>query len=339
MHPPVVLRLRAAHGNHGCRRCQAAGHTETVPSRRATVLLPRTLMVVLGLVLLSTSCTLRPRGGAAPPAAHARVPAVAPTGPRPSAPSPSVPSPSVLSPTVPSPSPVPTWRIVALGDSVTSGGPCPCTPFPERYGRDLAQVRGVRTTTTNLGQGGQTSGGLLAELRDPRSPQAEAVRRADIDLVTIGANDFAGHHDDVTSGRCLDGAATACIGALLATMQRNVSATIDLIHRMRTGRPTAVLVTGYWNVFEDGAVARRRFPAAGRRATQRLTLLVNQALARASRQTGATYVGLYAPFEGPPTHGDPTPLLGPDGDHPNAAGQALIARRLVAAGLPGLVQG
>ena len=119
-------------------------------------------------------------------------------------------------------------------------------------------------------------------------------------------------------------------------MERDIEQTISAIHRLRGGRRTAVLVTGYWNVFEDGAVARRDYPDVGVRATQRLTGLVNDGIRAAADRGGATYVDLSVPFDGPRTGGDPTRLLGPDGDHPNAAGQDLIAARLLAAGLPGM---
>ncbi|MGN6129965.1 MAG: SGNH/GDSL hydrolase family protein, partial [Nocardioidaceae bacterium] len=247
-------------------------------------------------------------------------------------------SPPVPSST-PSPSPRPSWRVVALGDSVTSGGPCGCTPFPELYGNDLAAVRGEHTHTANLGVGGQTSGGVLAALREASSPTARAVAAADIVLVTIGANDFADRHDDVTSGQCLGSPSGSCVADDLHGMERNVEAVVARVHALRVGRATAVLVTGYWNVFEDGAVARRAFPRIGVRATQRLTRLVDVGIRQAAGSAGATYVDLYAPFNGPASRGDTTRLLGPDGDHPNQAGQALIARRLVAAGLPGLVRG
>jgi lysophospholipase L1-like esterase len=246
---------------------------------------------------------------------------------------------SSAAPTVPSPASGKVWHIVALGDSVTSGGPCDCTPFPQRYGEEIAHVRGVRTSTQNLGVGGLDSQGLLAMLRDRRSPVWRAVGEADIDLVTIGANDFSDQHHNVTSGRCLGRVGTECVSDELATLQRNVAAVVTRIRGLRGHRRTAVLVTGYWNVFEDGAVARRSFRHNGVRATKRLTVLANDEIRRAARRSGATYVDLYEPFEGPPTRGDPTRLLGPDGDHPNAAGQELIAKRLLAAGLPGLAEG
>ncbi len=229
--------------------------------------------------------------------------------------------------------------MVALGDSVTSGGPCGCLPFPQRYGRMLARDRGLVTHTENLGRGGEDTTTLLRLLRDPASAESRAVRGADVVLLTIGANDFADEHESVTGGHCLGGRDIACVEDDLGSMVRNLTAIVREVHRLRGPRPTAVLATGYWNVFEDGTVARRAFPEAGVRATRRLTRLANAGIRSAADTAGATYVDLFAPFEGPATGGDPTALLGPDGDHPNAAGQALIARRLVAAGLPGLVRG
>lgn len=229
--------------------------------------------------------------------------------------------------------------MVALGDSVTSGGPCGCTPFPQQYAADIAKVRGVPTTADNLGVGGLDSSVLLADLRDPTSVDSAAVKSADIDLVTIGANDFADHHLDVTQGQCRQGGNNDCVQDELARMRSNVSAILNRIHHLRRHLRTALLVTGYWNVFEDGDVARSSFPDIGVKATQELTRRVNDAIRRAALAGGATFVDLYAPFNGPEARGDVTHLLGSDGDHPNQGGQALIARRLVAAGLPGLVQG
>ncbi len=242
---------------------------------------------------------------------------------------------------VPSPraSPHPgTWSIVALGDSVTSGGPCHCSTFPGIYARKLAYARGVHTTSQNLGRSGEDSGRLLAALRARSSREAAAVRGADIDLLTIGANDFSGYYRDVTEGRCLGDRRTDCVQDAVLSMERNVEQIIRTIHRLRGTRPTAVLVTGYWNVFEDGAVARRDYPRIGVRATRRLTALANDGIKAAADRAGATYVDLVSPFEGPRTGGDPTGLLGADGNHPNARGQDLIAARLLAAGLPGLAR-
>ncbi|MDQ6642663.1 MAG: hypothetical protein M3Y66_09245, partial [Actinomycetota bacterium] len=56
-------------------------------------------------------------------------------------------------------------RVVALGDSVTAGTNCGCTPFPELYARELSASRGARSTAVDFGVGGLDTDGLLAMLR------------------------------------------------------------------------------------------------------------------------------------------------------------------------------
>ncbi|HEY6934348.1 MAG TPA: SGNH/GDSL hydrolase family protein [Marmoricola sp.] len=280
------------------------------------------LLIVLGVLLLVGGCGASGSGRPARPAPAGR--AARPARAERPAPSPAAPGP---------------WHVVALGDSVTAGGHCGCTAFPQLYARDLARARGATVSVQNLGEGGQDTAGLLGELRRPGSTQQQAVRRADIALVTIGANDFGDHHADVVADRCALDGRRPCVSGELQELRRNMVALLQTIRGLRSGRPTAILVTGYWNVFEDGAVARRSFSAAGVRATRRLTFAADAVLREAALGQHATFVGLYAPFHGPAARGDVTHLLAPDGDHPDAAGQALIAQRLLAAGLRGLTQG
>lgn len=244
--------------------------------------------------------------------------------------------PGVASGTAPSAPTLGGWRVVALGDSVTAGAACDCTAYPQAYGKDLTRLRGVPTVVVNRGTDGLDSSHLLAQVRNPSSPDSKAVAAADIDLVTIGANDFSDHHTEITHGTCAGDEHIGCVASEITQMQHNVTAILDQIRKLRHGLPTAVLVTGYWNVFEDGEVARSAFPDSGTRASLELTKRVNTAIRRAASTSDATYVDLLAVFNGPAADGDITNLLAPDGDHPNAKGQALIADRLVAAALPGL---
>jgi len=231
------------------------------------------------------------------------------------------------------------WTIAALGDSVTAGTSCDCTAFPALYAKELSTSRGVAGTAVNLGVAGETSGGLLTQLRNSQSKEFRAAKNADIDLLTIGANDFADNYDQITQGECAGAGATDCVRDHIDQMRHNIAAAVSQIRALRKSKPTAVLVTGYWNVFEDGDVAVSRFPSTGLRATQALTTEVNRAIADAAQSSEATYVDLFAPFNGPASEGDVTHLLAPDGDHPNANGHVLIANRLLAAGLPGLTVG
>jgi lysophospholipase L1-like esterase len=225
-------------------------------------------------------------------------------------------------------------NVVALGDSVTSGSACDCIAFPELYGRQLARERGVTVHVRNEGVGGLASPGLLNSIDDPTSETARALAAADIVLVTIGANDFGDHHDQITTGHCSGTQGIDCVADELGALRANLRGILARTRALRGDRPTALLVTGYWNVFEDGDVARSRFPDVGRAATIRLTLRANAVIKTDADQAGATYVDLFDPFENRP--GGPTPLLAPDGDHPNARGHALTARVLIAAGTSGL---
>jgi lysophospholipase L1-like esterase len=219
-------------------------------------------------------------------------------------------------------------RVVALGDSVTSGAACGCAAFPGIYGQLLSQRTGVQVTVENRGVSGLDSEGLLRELEG--SATAKAVGAADVDLITIGANDFGDHHDEVVAATC----STDCVSDELEQLSGDLHRILQRIRGLRAGRPTTALVTGYWNVFEDGQVARQNFTADGRAATADLTRRVNAVIAAATLAEGATSVDLAGPFQR--EGADVTGLLAPDGDHPNEAGHQLIAQVLVTAGLPTL---
>ena len=213
-------------------------------------------------------------------------------------------------------------RVVALGDSVTSGSNCDCTPFPQLYGDLLEDRSGVTVTVDNLGVGGLDSNGLLQQLG--QRGVAQAVGAANVVLLTIGANDFGDHHDDVTSGQCTGD----CVADEFDQLTANLGRILSRVRTLRAGRPTTVLMTGYWNVFKDGEVAERQYTPGGRIASDQLTVRTNAAIAAAARAGDATYADIYTPFEDNP---DVTALLASDGDHPDAAGHALIARVLLAA--------
>ena len=147
-------------------------------------------------------------------------------------------------------------------------------------------------------------------------------------MITIGANDFGDHHDQVVAATC----PANCVSDELEQLSGDLHRILERIRALRAGRATTTLVTGYWNVFEDGQVARQNFSADGRAATVELTQRVNAVIAAATIAEGATSVDLAGPFQR--ERADVTGLLAPDGDHPDAAGHQLIAEVLLAAGLP-----
>ncbi|TDU83585.1 lysophospholipase L1-like esterase [Kribbella voronezhensis] len=228
-------------------------------------------------------------------------------------------------PATPSPGGKP-LRVVALGDSVTAGAACGCTAFPEIYGRLLSQRTGVQVTVENRGVSGLDSEGLLRQLEAPAA--AKAVGSADVDLITIGANDFGDHHDEVVAASC----SQDCVSDELNELSGTLHHILQRIRQLRAARPTTALVTGYWNVFEDGQVARQTFSTDGIAATVELTRRVNTVIETTALAEGATPVDLAGPFQR--EGADVTGLLAADGDHPNGSGHQLIAEVLLAAGLP-----
>jgi lysophospholipase L1-like esterase len=224
-------------------------------------------------------------------------------------------------------------RIVALGDSVTSGYNCHCAAFPAEYAALLANRDSIHAQATNLGVNGLTSAGLLAQLSGGSAADARTqavVAAAAIVVVTIGANDFSDEHHPITAGTCAGAKHTACTRDELTTMSQTVSRIVDQIRTLRDGTPTTIMLTGYWNVFEDGDVADKAFPDDGVAASIALTKEANAAIRADALAENAIYVDLWPVFEGANSDKDPTGLLASDGNHPNAAGHAAIAAQLLA---------
>jgi lysophospholipase L1-like esterase len=221
-------------------------------------------------------------------------------------------------------------HVVGLGDSVTAGSACDCLNFVQLYATGLERRWRRAVDETNLGSGGLTSTGLLARLQSDDETRAE-VRSADVVLMTIGANDLVPAlrawdrgpgTDDRTCGGTCDTSDVNRVG-------QHIEAALAVVHRLRRGRPTLVLVTTYWNVFEDGDVASADRGASYLAWSDGLTRRLNARITQAALATGATPVDLYAPFKADGK--DPTPLLAGDGDHASAAGHEVIASSLLAA--------
>lgn len=220
---------------------------------------------------------------------------------------------------------------MGLGDSVTAGTACDCEDFVHLYATSLSSRWHRVVRASNLGKGGLTSAGLLARLEDDATTRSQ-VAGADVVLVTIGANDFtpALRAWDDGSGQDQATCGGACEDADLARVNANIDAILRDVDQLRARRATLVLVTTYWNVFEDGDVAQADRGAEYLRWSDDLTRRLNDHIQRVARAEHAVPVDLYGPFKATGQR-DPTPLLAGDGDHPNAAGHRVIASALLAA--------
>lgn len=230
-------------------------------------------------------------------------------------------SPPGAGPAADAPAPL---AVVALGDSVPAGTGCDCAAFPERYAGALAGRAGRRVAVTNDGVPGQTSPGLLGALQDGQ-PAASDVAAADVVTITIGANDF-----DYTADPSCPGGAVGCYQPELDALPRTVDAILARVAALRRQAPTTVLLTGYWDIWQDGRVAAAGggdYVATG----DALTGGVNRQIQQAAARDHATYVDLVTPFRGTTSTEDDSGLLADDGDHPNASGHQVIADALIAA--------
>jgi lysophospholipase L1-like esterase len=207
---------------------------------------------------------------------------------------------------------------------VTSGYNCNCEAFVGLYATQLAAHDDVATSSMNLGVPGWTSSQLLAAMTKPGAFR-DQVAKADILLVTIGANDL-----NPLESKGPTGCPATCYTPLVDSAGHNVQLIVDAARAANPAHPPTVLVTDYWNVFQDGDVGTTEHGTAFQSWSDALTRAESTQICDGARSAGATCVSLYAPFKGNGTV-NPTSLLAPDGDHPNAAGHQLIASTLLAA--------
>ena len=241
---------------------------------------------------------------------------------------------TIATTTTPAPSPNPaatasggisrSITVVGIGDSVTSGYNCDCEAFVGLYATQLAAQDDVATTSVNLGVPGWTSSQLLAAMTTPGAFRTQ-VATADILLVTIGANDLTPLESEGPAG-----CPATCYTPLVNTAGHNVELIVEAARATNPAHPPTVLVTDYWNVFQDGDVGAAENGTAFQTWSDGLTRAESTQACQGAQSAHATCVSLYAPFKGTGSV-NPTFLLAADGDHPSAAGHQLIASTLLAA--------
>lgn len=213
--------------------------------------------------------------------------------------------------------------VVGLGDSVMSGYHCGCAGPVRAYADAVTAKTGMAVDDVNLGKGGLTTTGLLAQLRGAGVRRDVAAAR--VVLVIIGANDLNSQFQQWRSSGC----DSACWQPAVRTMGTRVGEVLARIGTLRASSRGAVLVADYWNVFLDGEPARRDGGQAEIDWSRAVSRAANSAICAAADTHHDVCVDTYAPFLA--GDDDPSKYLAPDGDHPNEAGVALIARRLLAA--------
>ncbi len=184
------------------------------------------------------------------------------------------------------------------------------------YAQLISSALGYPVTSINVGRSGATTSTLLEQLRQEADTRA-AVHQAGSIVIIIGANDLAG----------LDCPDLSCYQAPVEHTVHQLEEILHLTSALRAHPTTPVLVLTYWNVSIDGEVALHQLGDQQVRLDRQVTQLLNAGITRTAEAAGAVAVNLYDPFI-TQTGGNPTGLLAPDGDHPNAAGAHAIAAAL-----------
>lgn len=229
--------------------------------------------------------------------------------------------------------PPPSWRYVALGDSVAAG-----TESATSYPRELASLlrtEGVALPRLcHLAEGGQVSGELLESLR-AAGPVRRAVASADLVTITVGANDLLAMHERFRSGDCED---LVCYREETAAVIDRWEAILDeVLGLLRPG--ARLVVTNYYDPYVGNPRQQREhFDQPYPRGAREIVEALNGQLCTAASLRDVPCADLHGAFNG--RRGGRSPLrrglLADDGFHPSAEGHRLIARRILGAGSLGL---
>lgn len=133
-----------------------------------------------------------------------------------------------------------------------AGTACNCAGIVSEYAAALATRTGRKVSGVDLAAGGLVTQDVLEDLLGSTTAR-DAVRRADVVLVTIGANDLYPELNEWKQSSC----PASCYDPATEQMGVRLSRILDTIDSLRPDSDGPVLVTNYWNVFTDGNVARR----------------------------------------------------------------------------------
>jgi lysophospholipase L1-like esterase len=201
--------------------------------------------------------------------------------------------------------------VVGFGDSVPTGLHCGCTNFIQQY------ATAIGGTADNLAQNGSTSLNLVHLLQTARA--WKAVENASVVVIMTGANDYNSAFYAVSNG-----ASPSRYTAVTQQVKANVTTAVN---KIRSINPKAdVVIVDYWAAMEAGKVAQQNYNAATQKAALESTEAVDGALWAVAQKLHTDWLSTFQLYYRPGI--DVTSLLASDGNHPDAAGTALIATAL-----------
>ncbi len=224
-----------------------------------------------------------------------------------------------------------TLSYVALGDSLATG--YGARGYVDRYADLLRTDTGTNVEVRNLGVNGLTSGQLRAGIEGDRRVR-EAVRRADVVTINIGANDLLRARQRYQSGSCGGADNQDCLRKAVAGFRANWDAVLDgVLAGVRSTDTTIVRTMDFYNpsVLVDAATVS--WPAARTNdfeVFREYLEQVNSHIVESSDARGVPHAEVYRFFNGPEGNRDPSikGYVSEDGIHPSDEGHTAIAREL-----------
>ncbi len=193
-----------------------------------------------------------------------------------------------------------TVTLLALGDSWPYGAHCNgCTPFPELYADGLEKQVGPNVEFVDLVTNGGTSGTLLESLTSDATYRS-AVSRADVIMISTGANDLEPFGQAWKAGTCGGADGLECFRDLEKEWRDNFDAMLDTVDVLREGKPTAVRVVTNSNEFLSDPGLIDYFGADfGLDGGAAITAMHHDALCAAAAEHDAVCVDLRPVLNGP----------------------------------------
>lgn len=226
------------------------------------------------------------------------------------------------------------WRMVALGDSDTTGSGAPVGKgWVDSYAGLIRAGTGRDVAVSNLAQDGTLSSQLLSSVKGTKSVR-DAIAEADIVVVGIGGADLNAGDDALASGSCKG---TACYAPVIAGFKTNIDAIAGEIVSIRAGKPTVLRAIGFANGLTGAEDVIPPFLSSiATEVGVYQSRGLSEAVCAAMTAHGGQCVDVLTAFNGPNGDGDAykTGLMNKvDCCYPSEKGQSLMADLLYATGL------